>query len=216
LREILKDRKSGVPVIRIEQVVSAHASGTKEEILTPDKENAVFTAGLAFPLKETDAEFAALRLGNFIFGGETLSSRLGNRIRQKEGLSYGVTSAFTASALDPVATFTVNPITNPVNVNRAEKAVGEELEVFLSDGPSPEELRDAKRAYLEAEKVGRTSDPAIAGQIARNLQLGWTFAHASELEKRIAALTPDEVKEAFRKHVDPRRLVIIRAGDFKK
>ena len=52
----------------------------------------LFVAGLAFPLKETDPEFAALRLGNFIFGGGTLSSRLGNRIRQKEGLSYGVTA----------------------------------------------------------------------------------------------------------------------------
>ena len=57
----------------------------------------IFLAGLVFRLKETDADYAALRLGNFLFGGGTLSSRLGNRIRQKEGLSYGVTSALSAS-----------------------------------------------------------------------------------------------------------------------
>ena len=85
--EVLKDWKSGVAFKRIEQIGTADFAGSRENINTPDKANAVFVAGLAFPLKETDPEFAALRLGNFMLGGGTLSSRLGNRIRQKEGLS---------------------------------------------------------------------------------------------------------------------------------
>ena len=52
-------------------------------------------------------------------------------------------------------------------------------------------------------------------QIVTNLQLGRTFAHTRELEKRIEALTPDEVTQVFRKYVDPQKLVIVRAGDFK-
>jgi zinc protease len=48
------------------------------------------------------------------------------------------------------------------------------------------------------------------------LQQGWTFAHAREIDKKIAALTPEDVKSAFRRHIDPKKLVIIRAGDFKK
>ena len=120
-------------------------AGFKEDIQTPDKANAVFLAGLAFPLKETDPDYAALRLGNFLFGGGSLSSRLGNRIRQKEGLSYGVSSSLTASSRDPVATFTVNAITNPVNIDRVEKAVVEELHEFLLNGPSPTELRTPRR-----------------------------------------------------------------------
>ena len=59
-------------------------------------------------------------------------------------------------------------------------------------------------------------DAAIAGQIASNLRLGRTFAHALALEKRIAELTPEDVKAAFGKYIDPKKLVIIRAGDFKK
>jgi zinc protease len=216
VREVLKDWKSAVPVRRIERSSPGDRAGSREEIRTPDKANAVFMAGLAFPLKETDADYAALRLGNFLFGGGTLSSRLGNRIRQKEGLSYGVTSSFTAAARDPSASFTVNAITNPVNIDRVEKAFAEELDEFLSRGPSLAELADGQKAYLEAQKVGRTSDSAIAGQIANNLQQGWTFARSREVEKKIAALTPEEVREAFRKHIDPKKLVIIRAGDFKK
>jgi zinc protease len=216
VREILKGWKSDVPVRRIERMAGTDLKGSKETLLTPDKANAVFVAGLAFQLKETDSDFAALRLGNFLFGGSTLSSRLGNRIRQKEGLSYGVTSTLTASPRDSAASFTVNAITNPVNIDRLETAVFEELNEFLATGPSPMELRDAQKAYLEALKVDRTSDAAIAGQIATNLQLRRMFAHSSDMEKRIAALTPEDVKAAFRKYIDPTKLVVIRAGDFKR
>jgi zinc protease len=216
LRDILKDWKSDVAVKRIERVAPAEVTGAKEDILTPDKANAVYLAGLAFRLKETDDDYPALRLGNFILGGGTLSSRLGNRIRQKEGLSYGVTSALNASTRDPSATFIVNATTNPANIDRVDKCVAEELKAFLADGPSKEELDDAKKAYLESQKVSRTTDGALAGQIVSNLQLGRKFAHTSDMEKKIAALTPEEVKAAFAKYVDPKKLVIIRAGDFKK
>src|SRR5262249_31553759 len=180
VRDILKDWKSDVPVRRIGRSAPADLRGLKDDILTPDKANAVFAAGLAFPLTEDDRDYAALRLGNFILGGGTLSSRLGNRIRQKEGLSYGVTSSFSASSQDADARFSVNAITNPVNIDRVEKAVAEELALFLADGPSAAELADARKAYLEAQKVGRTGDAAIAGQIVSNLHLGRTFAHQSE------------------------------------
>jgi zinc protease len=216
VRDILKGWKSDVPYQRIERLAPAEFTALREEILTPDKANAVFVAGLAFRLKETDADFAALRLGNFLFGGSTLSSRLGNRIRQKEGLSYGVSSSLTASARDASASFTVSASLNPENIDRLEKAFTEELKDFLTNGPSVSELNDAKKGYLEGQKVGRTSDGAIAGEIAVNLQLGRTFGHTRELEKRIAALTPEEVKAAFSKYIDPKKLVLIRAGDFKK
>lgn len=215
VREVLKDWKSATPVKRIERTAK-EAAGSRDSILTPDKANAVFVAGLAFPLKETDADYAALRIGNFLFGGGTLSSRLGNRIRQKEGLSYGVSSAFTASSRDANATFTINAITNPENIDKVEKAVAEELKEFRDKGPTAAELADGRKAYLESLKVGRTSDGGIAGQIVANLQLGRKFAHLAEMEKRIEALTPADVQAAFKKYLDPARLTILRAGDFKK
>jgi zinc protease len=216
LRELFKDWKSDVAIKRIERLAPAEMTGLKEEILTPDKANAVYLAGLAFHLKETDPDFAALRLGDYIFGGGTLSSRLGNRIRQKEGLSYGVTSSFNASVRDPNASFTINATVNPVNIDKVEKAVNEELKSFLTDGPTQTEVDDAKKAYLQAQKVGRTGDAAIAGQIVSNLQLDRKFSHTADMEKRLAALTPKEIKEAFNKHIDPTKLVVVRAGDFKK
>jgi zinc protease len=74
----------------------------------------------------------------------------------------------------------------------------------------------AARAADGPQKVGRTGDAAIAGQIVSNLYLGRTFAWTAEQEKRIEALTPEAVRDAFQKHVDPKKLVIIRAGDIPK
>jgi zinc protease len=207
---------SRAPFERIDHKAPDKLAGLQEDIVTPDKSNAEYLAGLAFPLSDNDPEYPALVIGNFIFGGSTLASRLGDRIRQKDGLSYGASSSFSASSLDPVASLNVTVSTNPENIDKVTIAVMEELQRFLKEGPTDKELADARQAFVESQKVNRTGDGAIAGQIVANLETGRTFAYAADQEQSILALTPAAVAEAFRKHIDPKKLVIIRAGDFKK
>jgi zinc protease len=111
---------------------------------------------------------------------------------------------------------TVTVSTNPVNIDKVTNAVAEELDRYLKDGPTEKEVADAKQAFVEAQKVSRTGDGQIASQIVSNLNTGRTFAFTAEQEKAILALTPGRVAEAFRKYVDPHKLVVIRAGDFQK
>ena len=205
VKEMLSGWESKVPFKRIDHKVADNGTGLKEDIVTPDKSNAEYLAGLSFPLSDSDPDYPALRIGNFIFGGSTLASRIGDRIRQKDGLSYGATSSFVASSRDPVASLTVTVSTNPANIDKVTAAVMEELQRFLKDGPTDKEVADAKQAFVEAQKVGRTGDAAIAGQIVSNLNTGRTFAFAADQEKAILALTPAKVAEAFRKHVDPQQ-----------
>ena len=214
--KLVEDMLAKVPYQRIDRRVPDQIFGVQEDIITPDKSNAEYLAGSAFPLTDMDPEYPALVIGNFIFGGSTLASRLGDRIRQKDGLSYGASSSFTASSRDPVASLTLTVSTNPANIDKVTAAAMEELERFLKEGPTDKELADAKQAYVEAQKVNRTGDAAIAGQIVSNLDTERTFAHAAAQEKAIVALTPSDVAYAFRKYVEPKKLVIIRSGDFKK
>jgi len=86
----------------------------------------------------------------------------------------------------------VNAITNPEDIDRCREMRCEELEVFLTNGPSSRSSLMPRKAYLESQKVAALTDPALAGQIIANFQIGRTFAHTSEMEKRIAALTPDD------------------------
>ncbi len=215
LAAILADWKSDVEYQPIERAARREMTGSHSNILTPDKANAVFMAGLAFPLNEDDPDTEALTLGNFILGGGTLSSRLGDRIRQKEGLSYGVSSSLSVPSRGTDARFMINAITNPANMDAVETAAMEELTRFIQDGPSDQEVEDAKTAWLETQKVSRSNDGSIAGQLSSNLYLDRNFAYISEREARIAALTAEDIRSAFQKHVDPQKLVIVRGGDFE-
>jgi zinc protease len=105
-------------------------------------------------------------------------------------------------------------ITNPKNMAKVDKAIKEEVEKFLKDGPTPEELSQGKRAVLETLKVERSNDGTLAAQLAGYLFTGRTFEFAAEKEKEVQALTPAGVREAFKKYVSPGTFVIIKAGDF--
>ncbi len=216
LGSVLKDWHSDVEYRSIDRDANPDLAGKKMNINTPDKANAVFSAALSFALNDSDDDAEPLIIGNFIFGGSTLSSRIGNRIRQKEGLSYGATSSISLPSQGTDARFSINAITNPVNIDAVETAAMEELNRFLADGPTDQEVADAKNAWLEQQKVSRSSDGSIAGQMGSNLHLDRTFQFLSDREKRVAQLTANDIHAAFKKYIDPAKLVIIRAGDFKK
>ncbi len=216
IEKILDSWKSGTSYKSIERTAKTDVVGSKENIITPDKANAVFLTGLSFSMNDKSPSNIPLQIGNFILGGGTLSSRLGDRIRQKEGLSYGVTSSIAIPSRGSDARFTINAITNPGNIDAFEVAAMEELKRFIKDGPTELEMTDSKKAFLESLKISRSADQLIAGELSSNLNLGRTFAFNAEQETRIANLKAEDVREAFQKFIDPKKLVIIRAGDFKK
>jgi zinc protease len=214
LKETLSGWKAAKPYARIAMPAAQDQAAARESIDTPDKANATYSAGLVFPVRDDDADYPALVLGNYIFGSGALSSRLGDRIRQKEGLSYGVSSSLTASAWDKRATLTLTAICNPQNMSRVEKAAQEELERLLRDGVSKEELEKAKQGYLQARKVGRASDQALTGMLSSLRQLNRTMAYEADMDQKIEALTPDAVAAAWRNHIDAKKLTVVVAGDF--
>ena len=166
-------------------------------------------------VKEDDPDYPALLMGNYLFGSGALSSRLGTRVRQQEGLSYSIGSSLSVSSFDQRAGLTITAICNPQNIRRVEKAVREELDRLLRDGVTKDELDQGKQGYLQAQKVGRSSDTALVGILANLSHAGRTMAFQAELEKKIQAQTPEQIVAALRKHIDPKKLVIVTAGDFE-
>jgi zinc protease len=214
--EALKGWKAAAEYRRMERPAPTGVKGDKQVIETPDKANAFYIAGLVLPLKDTDPDHAALEVGDFLFGGGSLSSRLATRVRQKEGLSYGVFSRYSASALDRSGRFMMYAICNPENMDKVDRAMLEELEKVRKEGVNAAELAEAKKAYLAGLKVERGSDARLVSLLQSALEAGRTLAYYSDLSTKVEALTPEAVHAAFRKYIDPANLVIIRAGDFKK
>jgi zinc protease len=211
----LKDWKSEVKYQRIERPASVDIKGDRFVIETPNKSSAAYAAGLVLPLKDGDPEHAALEAANYLLGG-ALPSRLGTRLRLKEALASSVSSRYVASAEDRSASFTVNAVCNPANIDKVEAAVKEELEKMLKDGIGEQELAKAKEAYRTSQRNRRGNDGALALLLQQGLRIGRTLAFEAELDKRVEALTTETVNAAFRKHIDPAKLVLIRAGDLRK
>ncbi|MDQ3750197.1 MAG: insulinase family protein [Acidobacteriota bacterium] len=184
-----------------------------ENIETPDKTNSTFEARLDLKMRDDDPDYPALALANFILGSG-FTSRLTMRLREKEGLSYNVGSRFFAHSLDPTARFNISAIFAPQNVEKVEAAYKEELARFVKDGVTAEEMTDAKAGLIERFKVNRSQDAGLARTLNNYLFNNRTFAWDAEFEKKIAALTPEQVNAAIRKYFTPDKIIIIKAGDF--
>ena len=215
IEELVKDWKAGVPYQRVAKTANTKVAGTKKTILTPDKENAFFMAGETFPLTDVAPDYAALKLGNFIMGGSA-TSHIFDRLRQKEGLSYGAGSQLAVDSQDKYALLLIYAICNPKAINEVDKTTLEEVQLILKKGVTEEELGKAKKDYLESLKVKRASDSGLADTLSNLLYLGRTFDYYADYDKKIAALTVSDVNRALTRYISPERLVIVRAGDFKK
>ena len=121
-----------------------------------------------------------------------------------------------ASPLERRSSFMVMAIYNPDNVAKVVSGVDEELARLIRDGVKPDELEKAKTGYLQQQRVARTTDAALASALSENLFVGRTMQFQAELEQKILALTPHDVDAALRKHLDPKRLSVVTAGDFAK
>ena len=187
----------------------------ENDLNTPDKANAVLRGGLNLKMRDDHPDFAAMVLANHLLGGSSVA-RVPARVREKEGLSYSTFTSFTSSAFDESASFRVSSIFAPENRARVEAAIREELARAARDGFSVAEVEAGRKSLLEARRLARTQDRALAGRLGSYLFAKRTFAWDIDFEKRIAALTPAEVNTALRQHIDPERLSVVTAGAFKK
>ena len=185
-------------------------------VATPDKENAIFLARQNIDMRDEDADYPALYVANYILGGGAgLDSRFGSRMRQKDGLSYSAGSGLSVPSVDRAATWSAYAIAAPQNVAKVEVAFREELARALKDGVTAEELANAKSGIMQQRVQNRAQDGTLAGGWASLLHLGRTFAYSKAFEDKLMALTVDDVNAALRKHLDPARVTIVKAGDFK-
>lgn len=184
----------------------------------PDKANGILLANLNLSLKDIDPDYPALVAANFILGGGTIKSRLGDRIRQKEGLSYGVDSDLNADASrdgrDDAGSWSVQAIAAPENLAQVERSMREELARLVKDGVGADELKDAVSGLLTQREQARASDPAVAEGLISNLFYGRTMQFAADLDAKFKALTVESVNAAIRKHLKPEQFSVYTAGDF--
>jgi zinc protease len=187
-----------------------------QSVDTPDKENAMFLAAERLAMSDTDPDYPAMVLANYMIGGGFLNSRLATRIRQKEGLSYGIGSQFNASEYEKNGSFRVYAIAAPQNVAKVEAAFKDELSKAIATGFTADEVKSAKSGWLQSRQVNRSDDGALARLLAREDHYDRKLTFDADLETQVGALTPDQVNGTLKRTLDPSAISYVKAGDWKK
>lgn len=181
-----------------------------------DQPNSVLFAGTLLDVGDEHTDYPALELGIYLLGGGRWNSRLVQRLRQKEGLSYGVIGRIVERYQANASPLLAGAICAPENLVKAETAMREEFERAVRDGFGEGEVEEAKKAWVQQQAVMRADDVQLANILAANERDGRTMAWQAELERKVLALTADGVNEAMRRHVKPEKLSFFLAGDLEK
>lgn len=213
--KLFGDWKAKQAYVRVPSAVKPVA-GQAISLETPDKANSMLLAVHPLPMKDDAKAYPALIMADFMLGGGALRSRLADRIRQKEGLSYGVGSQLNVPALDPAGLWLAYAISAPENTAKVEAALREEIALALKDGFTEAELAEAKKAWLQSQDVSRTDDNALAGELANYLTIDRTMAFDKDLEAKVKTVSLADVNAALREHIKPQNVSFVEAGDFAK
>lgn len=189
--------------------------GSRVVVTMPGKANMNLIMGTASGLRRTDPDYDAALIANAALGQNSLSSRIGRRVRDTEGLSYNLSSRYAYSdQLEGM--WLVNVNVAPQNLAKAMKSTTEEIEKFGREGITDEEVAIQKSFFAGNYQVGLGSNLGIATALVNAEKYGFGPKYLDEFPSRIKAVTKEEVNAAMRKHFFPDRLHVVVAGDLEK
>lgn len=179
---------------------------------TPDKEMGIIAMAFNFPMRDDHPDYLALKLANYLFG-ETMNSRLVNRIREKEGISYGAASSIEISRYEDNASLNIYAMASPHSINRAEKAIMEEWQKILDQGFSLQELSLAKESMWLSFNNSLANDVFLANALAHDLEFDRDFFRREQNMLAIKELTSADLNEAMNKWWSNAQFAIVLAYD---
>ena len=196
----------------------AHAAALPE--VAPLKDMRV--AHLDFPSQQThillgepgitrnDPDFYALTVGNDILGGGGFGSLLTQEIREKRGLSYGVSSGFNPMRVQ--GPFEISLSTRTDQADEALKITREVLQSFLDNGPSQRQVDDTIANMVGSYPLDQASNGSIVANLGMIGFYGLPLDYTEQFIRRVQVVTPAQIQAAFKRHVHPERMVLVTVG----
>ncbi|WP_142783776.1 M16 family metallopeptidase [Changchengzhania lutea] len=190
-----------------------------DKIKTPDKKNAISIGMMSFEASQEDKDFAALEIASSIFGGGFLNSRIAGRLRQKDGVSYGAGGRVSVDPdkKDKNSSVMVYAIYAPENASKVQLGFKEEIERFIKEGITEEELKVALTSWVQGENVSRAKDNELSRTISNNLYFDRDMMFQKDIEERVTNLTVEDVNKAIKKYFKTfDKWTVVNAGDFEE
>jgi zinc protease len=190
---------------------------TLEVINTPDKTNAMMLAGINLNISRKNPDYPAVLMANELLGGGAfMASRIPQRLREKEGLSYGAGSFMNVEYKYNTGNWGLYAMFNPLYKGKLDSALHQELDKAIQTGFTQDELSKSVNSLLEQDKASLGSNENLAGIIRSFLQNDRDLNQYTEFGDKIKALKLDAVNGALRKYFDKSKLVTVYGGDFEK
>lgn len=164
-------------------------------------------------IKRNDPDFLALLVGDHILGGGGLVSRLMEEVREKRGLTYGVSSSFSPGL--HAGAFTISLQTRPDQAEQARQVAHDTLAKFVAEGPTEQELRDAKDNLIGSFALRIDSNRKLLANVANIAWNDLPLDYLDHWTDKIEALTVDDVRSAMQRVIQPDRMVTVVLGEKK-
>lgn len=161
-------------------------------------------------IARTDADYFAVLVGNHILGGGGFSSRLVEQVREKRGLTYGVSSSF-APGLHAGA-FTIGMQTRADQAAQALELTRAVLREFIEHGPTQEELAAAQANLVGGFALGLDSNRELLGALANIAAHNLPLDYLNQWTAHIQALTVSDIRTAMQRHLNPEKMVTVVLG----
>lgn len=205
VRHILARWKGKAPELSIPEVVPPQSGKRYYEALS-GKQQADLALGIV-TVPRHHPDFEALRLANVVLGRLGLMGRIGTRIREQAGLAY-----YAASSLEAgwgTGFWSAYAGVSPIHVEQTITQILEEVERFRQEGPTSEELRDAKTALLGSLVLGLSTSSGVAGVLADLAFYRLGFDYLDRLPCQLAALDEGTIGSVARRYLDPQRMQVV-------
>lgn len=195
--------------------VAAERKGSRLNTSMPDKANTTIVMGVQTPVKLLSDDYFAAMIGNHALGQSSLSSRLGLRVRDELGLTYGIFSYFPEAGVG-ASPWTISVTTNPKNIQKTIEATQEVVKKYRETGISEQEFKQAKSAMIGSYLVYSTTNDALARRYTDAAFYGLGDNYLTDRAERIERVTLDQVNSAIRTYFDPARLTVSVAGKLEE
>ncbi len=189
-----------------------------QKIKTPDKKNAISFGILPMATNKYDEDYAALQMAGEILGGGFISSRIANRLRQQDGVSYGAGGRVNVdnNKTDNNSAAMVYAIYAPENAVKVQLGFTEEIARFIKDGITEEELKTAVDGWVQEQSVSRAKDGELSRVINDNMYYDRDLNFQKDMEAKVSSLTVEDVNKAIKKHFKNfEEWTVVNAGDFE-
>lgn len=162
-------------------------------------------------VKRGDPDFFAMTVGNYILGGGGFSSRLMDEVREKRGLTYGVSSSF--QTLVQPGPYIIGLSTEKSQVNDALAVVDQTLQAFLDKGPISAEMEAAKSHLTSSFVMNMEGNRKILELITMVGTYNLPMDYLDTWTDKIQAVTADDVRQAFGRKLSAEKMATVVVGN---